>query len=382
VRSCFIADPPNESIRISKCCLEECHQQEMFGKLWWCPCGKGYELNETNPEEYVLVTADMSGAELRIIAELANDPIWIEAFTRGEDVHSVGTHVLYGKVWEDLQLVDCAYFMPHTAATVLKNPNCTFGETQKQKCKCPEHKTLRDGNKSTNFLLAYGGGPSKLATEIKKTLQEAKDLMELHSQKFPRIWAYLEESGKNAKMLKKAFDMFGGRRLFPTPTWEKAKAHAKEKKEKTLRLKQGLADKNVAQYTERHGVPPKEDVLWDLTHRQPTEKEIRNSMFSLNGNIERQGKNHAIQGTNARMAKIAMGCGFSKDGTPYLWHTLRLYKAVLIKFVHDELVAQCPKRYATKVENLIKDAFKRAGAEVLKKVVMESEANSGPTWKK
>ena len=283
---------------------------------------------------------------------------------------------------EDKVGVPCAYFKLHTAETVAKNPNCEIGTPQKQKCKCPDHKELRDGNKSTNFLLAYGGGAGKLATEIHKTHQEAQDLMDLHRSKFPLIWDYLEKSGRDAKMFKKSFDLYGGRRSFPTPTWERAIEHAKEKHEKKLRLNEKLAEKNVAQWEQRHGAPPKDDVLWDLEHRAPTEKEIRNSLFALNGNIERQGKNHAIQGSNARMAKIAMGCGFSPDGKPYLWHTLGAFKAKLIKFVHDELVIQCPKRFGKQVAELVGDAFKRAAAEKMIEVQMEFDYNIATYWKK
>jgi DNA polymerase I-like protein with 3'-5' exonuclease and polymerase domains len=77
-----------------------------------------------------------------------------------------------------------------------------------------------------------------------------------------------------------------------------------------------------------------------------------------------------------------MGCGHSPDGQPYLWHTLRLYKARLIKFVHDELVIICPKRFSGQVEALIKDAYKRAAAERMKDVIMESEAKSSTFWEK
>jgi len=65
-----------------------------------------------------------------------------------------------------------------------------------------------------------------------------------------------------------------------------------------------------------------------------------------------------------------------------LWHTLPLYKAKLIKFVHDELVVQCPKRYGQKVADLIGDAFKRAAALKMKRVIMEFDYAISTYWKK
>jgi DNA polymerase I-like protein with 3'-5' exonuclease and polymerase domains len=412
VRSSFVADPPNENIRISCCCDAE--TTNPTGGTFYCDkCGTACD---TKPEEYVIVTADMSGAELRIIAELADDDIWIGAFARGEDVHSVGTEIMYAELWPTLTiksilkpdgwtLADCK-----SEKVPLTNPNgtpildkdgkqkigspCAYfakkenGEPARQKCKCPGHNTYRNDNKSTNFLLAYGGGPTTLAARIKKKLDEAKEIMALHAQKFPKIWLYLENSGKKAKMMKKAFDMFNRRRLFPTPTWERATYKAKDDREKQLRFTDAIVEKNIADYIALKGDKPKgklkeiDSEYWNLTHRKPTDKEIANAFKAMHGSIERQGKNHCIQGTNATIAKLAMGCGSCKGGKQFLWHTFEQYKARLIKFVHDELVVQCPKRHAKDVAALIGDAFKRAAAEKMKKVVMEFDFNIASYWRK
>jgi DNA polymerase I-like protein with 3'-5' exonuclease and polymerase domains len=395
VRSCFIADPPDENIRISTCCETETFQNPTVSNECLY-CEKCKKACDTVAEEYVIVTADMSGAELRIIAELADDPVWIEAFGRGEDVHSVGTELLYGERWSKLAFNGqglkkkdgteapywCEYYKLHTEETVKKNPKGTIGQPMRQKCECPEHKEMRDGNKSTNFLLAYGGGPTTLAVRIKKTVDEARELMGIHSQKFPKIWAYLENSGSMAKMLKKSFDMFGRRRLFPEPTWERATERAKEDFEEKLRLPEEEAKANIEHFIQAAGRKPEKDEKWTLTHFNPNNKQISKCLKGMHSSIERQGKNHAIQGTNASIAKLAMGAGFDSNGQPFLWHTLPLYKARLIKFVHDELVVQCPKRFGKIVAALIGDAFKRAAAERMKKVVMEFDFNIATYWKK
>lgn len=404
IRECFIADAPDESIRISDCCDVEVPDP---GAGWvaqygyGCPrCGKPCT---THPEEYVIITADMSGAELRIIAELADDPLWIGAFERDEDVHSVGTELLHEEDWpkgtlrslrnpngwtlkdckeevvlviqdskgKDVPIGPCAYF-------ALKEN----GEPARKKCKCPDHQDSRNSTKAVNFLLAYGGGPTKLAQQIKKALQVAKDLMAKHEQKNPRIWAYLAESGRKAKLLKKSFDMFGRRRLFPEPTWDRAKEKAKEDNEERMALPFEQVEANVLNFFILHKRKPTKEELWILSHRLPTNREISKAFQAMHGSIERQGKNHSIQGTNASIAKVAMGAGRDKNGEPFLWHALPLYKAILIKFVHDELVVQCPKHYAKTVAALIGDAFKRAAAERMRKVVMESEHSIDVYWKK
>lgn len=413
VRSCFIADPPDESIRISDCCEADTFSiPEIESDYVYHICTKCENKCKTHAEEHVKITADMSGAELRIIAELAKDPIWCGAFNRGEDVHSVGTEILHEEGWVNVQLRSLLtpdkWFLStcnpkkggevvleivKADGKVIQIGPCAYyatrddnGEIARQKCECPEHAELRNDNKSTNFLLAYGGGPHTLAKRIKKALEKAQELMALHAAKFPRIWAYLEKSGKDAGMYGRSFDMFGRRRLFPEPTWERARELYKEDHEVKLRLDEIVSFQKVELFKQTTGREPSENELWDLTHEtlntDQHKKGISKTLFGMKGSIERQGKNHAIQGTNASIIKLAMGAGFDKDGKPYLWHTLPKYKAKLEKMVHDELVIGCPKRYAEIVVGLLGDAFKRAAATKMKLVVMEFDAKISNHWEK
>jgi DNA polymerase I-like protein with 3'-5' exonuclease and polymerase domains len=54
----------------------------------------------------------------------------------------------------------------------------------------------------------------------------------------------------------------------------------------------------------------------------------------------------------------------------------------LVKFVHDELVVMCPKRFGQEVAEAIGDAFKRAASERMLSVIMEFEYNIGGCWSK
>lgn len=382
VRGCFIADPPDESIRISECCQVEVPNDDgsEYNDAPTCPkCGQHCS---TIPEEFVIVTADMSGAELRIIAEDSGDEQWIGAFERGEDLHSAGTELLYPDEWPKERLDNCLYYVLHDEKSLAKYPKAIPGTPKKEKCKCPLHKERRDGTKACNFLLAYGGGPATLAVNIHKTLKEAKFLMALHEAKNPGIWKYLAESGRKAAQEHKAFDLFGRRRILPEPTKERVLDNCQEWNEKKLRLDEAEAEKNIANYTQIKGKKPNQADLFLLTHRAPTQDELAQSYIQMVNSTNRQGKNMRIQGTNATIAKVAMGCGYCPDGKPFLWHTLPKYKAKLIKFVHDELVVMCPKRYGQIVADLIGDAFKRAAAIKMKRVVMEFDYAIASYWKK
>src|SRR6202142_3508607 len=323
------------------------------------------------PEGYSIVTVDLEGAELRIIAELANAKSWIQAFNKHQDVHSVGTEILYPVEWPRLALSNCAYY-----------EKGEDGQPKRKKCKCPEHIKLRDGNKATNFLLAYGGGPSALADALGVSTDEAKDLMKLHESKFPDIWSYLKKSGMRAKEFKEARDMFGRRRLFPPPTWESSKEWFMDEHAEDLELPEEDCKAQIFAFKSEHFREPDEDETYRLTHRPPTVQEIKWAMRGMMASIERRGKNHCIQASNASLIKRAMGCGFDASGRPYLWHVLPQYKAKLLSMIHDELVIECPTRLAEQVVDEVKSAFLRAGKEVMKQVEMTSSANISDRWMK
>jgi DNA polymerase I-like protein with 3'-5' exonuclease and polymerase domains len=379
VRACFICDPPDENIRISTCCNElaawagrdydpttGAPNGKIYGK-----CDKCGQTVPTVPEEYVIVTVDMSGAELRIIAELANATSWIQAFAKGHDVHSVSTEILEPEKWKAGALSDCAYYALDE-----------HGEPKRKKCKCPVHVHLRDHTKAVNFLLCYGGGPDALADELGITVDAAKELMKLHEKRFPDVWGYLKRSGECAQEQREARDLYGRRRLLPEPTWESSKEWYKDEHEKNLKLSEADAAQSLFNFKAKYMREPTKEELQKLTHREPNAQEIKQAMRALWGSIARRGKNHCIQGSNASIIKRAMGSGFDAQGVPYLWHTLPKYLAKLLSMIHDELLIQCPKRKAEEVARLVADAFARAAAEVMSKVKMEAEWNIDVRWKK
>lgn len=383
VRACFICDPPNPKIRVSVC-----HDSDTYlvGERYTCAECKEY--CDTKDEEMCIVTCDMSGAELRIIAELAQATTWINAFNNGWDVHSVSTEILEPQKWPALACKGGEKYFDKEKNKEVTLPPCAYyeldanGQLKRQKCKCPAHGELRQKTKSINFLLCYGGGPDALADELGITVDAAKALMRQHEAAFPDVWGYLDRSGKLAQSEKQARDMFGRRRSFPTPTEEMAKEWFESENEEKLQLSEEAQEANLFNFKATQLREPTDDEKYKLTHRSPDWKEIKWGIRALMGSIGRRGKNHCIQGTNASIIKRAMGCGFDKDGKPYLWHTLPKYRALLVNMVHDELIVQCPKRFGKLVAELIADAFKRAAAEVMRQVTMEADYHIANRWMK
>lgn len=106
-----------------------------------------------------LVTADYATCELRIVAELAEDPVFIAAFARGEDLHSTVATSMFG-------------------VAVSKT----------------EHPELRQRAKAINFGLVYGMGPGALAASLGVDRGTGEQLLAKYFQTFPRIRDYLDSA--------------------------------------------------------------------------------------------------------------------------------------------------------------------------------------------
>lgn len=115
------------------------------------------------PEDYVLVDADYSQIELRVLAHIANDETMINAFKNGEDIHAV------------------------TASQVLGIP---LGEVTKEQ---------RSSAKTVNFGIVYGIGEFSLSQDIHVSVKEAKAYIDAYLEKYRGVRDYMEKIKEQAK---------------------------------------------------------------------------------------------------------------------------------------------------------------------------------------
>lgn len=130
------------------------------------------------PPGRVLVTADYGTCELRIVAELAEDPVFLAAFARGEDLHATVATSMFG-------------------VKVTKSEN-------------PE---LRQRAKAINFGLVYGMGPAALSASLGVDRATGEELLARYFKTFPRVRDYLEGS-VDAALHKGYSETILGRRLY------------------------------------------------------------------------------------------------------------------------------------------------------------------------
>lgn len=114
-------------------------------------------------EDFVLLSADYSQIELRIIAELSKDAGMIEAFRSGQDIHR---------------------------ATAAKVYNVSLEEVTSD---------MRRNAKMVNFGIIYGISAFGLSERLNIPRKEAAAIIENYFDKYPRIKAYMDESINEAR---------------------------------------------------------------------------------------------------------------------------------------------------------------------------------------
>ena len=128
---------------------------------------------------HVLISADYSQIELRVLAQLSGEQTLIDAFSRGEDIHDRTAVKVFGSRTD---------LSPHE---------------------------LRRRAKIINYALLYGKQAFTLAKDIGVSKQEAQEFIDAYFAGFPSVRGFIEGILATAREHGQVRTMFGRRRLFP-----------------------------------------------------------------------------------------------------------------------------------------------------------------------
>lgn len=270
----------------------------------------------------LILTADYSGAELRIMADLSMDPLMIQGYRSGEDFHCFVASMLFG--------------VPVTK----KN----------------ENKHFRDPAKSLNFGLAYGLGPKSLYEQlvgngVKITLEETKQMYYKYKDTFRVCIAWLESKQNEASTTFEAVNIIGRKRRWFRPD------HAK------------IRDAAIADLCKERHVRPESLSEMDIA------KEVSQRIKGHLAAISREGANFHIQSVNAEMTKAAM-YHIRKECKAH-GYDARMYNSV-----YDEIVLDTKANDAEAVFELQCRIMKREADALLKHIPMEVEGHIAKCWTK
>lgn len=129
--------------------------------------------------DYLLIDADYSQIELRILAHISGDENMINAFLSGKDIHTSTAASVFG--------------VPMDAVT-------------------PE---MRKRAKAVNFGILYGMGEFRLSNDLHIPLKKAKEYIESYLASYPKIAEYLERVKTEAKRDGYVTTIMGRRRYIP-----------------------------------------------------------------------------------------------------------------------------------------------------------------------
>lgn len=128
---------------------------------------------------HILLSADYSQIELRILAHVSGDEKLIESFIKGEDIHTRTASEVFGVPLEKVT---------------------------------PE---MRNRAKAVNFGIIYGISDFGLAQSLNISTKEAKEYIENYFKRYPKVKEFIDETIKKAKTLGYVTTIFNRRRYLP-----------------------------------------------------------------------------------------------------------------------------------------------------------------------
>ena len=129
--------------------------------------------------EFVLIDADYSQIELRVLAHIAKDENMIDAFNSDFDIHTSTASKVFNVEKDDVT------------------------------------SEMRSAAKAINFGLVYGMGQFSLSQDLKISVKKAKEYIEDYLGSYPNVQKYMKDTVEFAKENGYVMTMFGRRRDIP-----------------------------------------------------------------------------------------------------------------------------------------------------------------------
>jgi DNA polymerase-1 len=131
------------------------------------------------PSDHVLLSADYSQIELRVLAHLSQDEAFLHAFAQGHDFHATIAAKVYG--------MDLTEITPQ----------------------------MRNRVKQFSYGIAYGMSAFGVSQRLGIEMDEAATFIEAYYAQFPKVKSYLAAQVEKAKIEGFTTTMFGRRRYLP-----------------------------------------------------------------------------------------------------------------------------------------------------------------------
>lgn len=280
-------------------------------------------------KDWCYCDSDYVSQELVIIAHISGDPVWNEAISKGQDLHSICAALVFGDRWRNATESNCHFYHSYVDENGTYHP-----VNSKHKCSCKKHKKLRDQVKEINFGLAYGMGEFKLAGKLGITVPEAMKMIKEYFRQFPRIGEALRILGE--------FGVDHGYIMTLAPFWRK------------------------------RWFP-----YWSVNKDSIEPHKLGVYYNKALGEIERASKNMPIQGASADITKVAMVMIRQYIRDHDLWD-----KVKIVAQVHDQITTICRREFAEQWKPIMDQIMKDAGKVVIPSGILKADTQLTECWTK
>ncbi len=114
-------------------------------------------------EDHIIVSADYSQIELRLIAEISNEEAMLDAFIKNQDIHRATAAKVYGVPYDEV------------------------------------NSDQRRNAKTVNFSILYGAGATNISRQLGIKQSEAKELIENYFNQYKGLKKYMNETVESAR---------------------------------------------------------------------------------------------------------------------------------------------------------------------------------------
>lgn len=317
-----------------------------------------------------IIGGDFSAQEPRLTAFYSKDPNMLKAYREKKDLYAVIASMSFGKKYED-----CLEFYPEGTEIVVDGKKVICGyKTHKNE----DGTKRRSQAKSILLGLLYGRGSASIGEQIKKSREEAQEIIDKFFESFPSVKRWIDETHDKARRLGYVEDWYGRRRRLPNinlPEYD-----IKYKGDNGSNFNQILFTKG-AFVRDRSRLNFYLDKCKNCKRRNDLTKIIADAQkegiqIDLNSNLiaeaERQSVNSIVQGGAATLTKMAMRNIYNdKELNDLGFHMLIT--------VHDEILGECANENSERAAERLAEVMKSTSKPYME-VPMEVDTYNVSHW--
>lgn len=325
-------------------------------------------------EGYKIIGADYSAQEPRLTAFYSQDPNMIKAYKEGRDLYSVIASMSFDKPYEE-----CLEFYPEGTQIVHEGKKIICGHKTHQN---KAGKERRNQAKAILLGVLYGRGAASVGEQIKKSRQEAQEIIDKFFNAFPSVKKWIDQSIETAHKKGYVEDVAGRRRRLPDILLDQYSIELVDKSKTGKLFNPFLECDDKIDEASNKLLGKFKDKCSRIRYSREYEKIkaealkegiIIHSNTGFIAQAERQAVNSRVQGGAASLTKTALIDIYNDS-------KLREMGAYLINTVHDEILIEAPDKYMKEAADRLSEIMINSAKKYVYNVPMSCDAYITNAW--